>query len=65
MSSPQEIQACIDSCTQTAHSLRAEANTLLCAMERLTTTLGAAHIEMCINSLVNAKTLLDQTLPGG
>jgi len=51
-----EIQECIDSCTQAAQILRAEANTLLCAMERQTATLGAAHIEMCINSLVNAKT---------
>jgi hypothetical protein len=54
----QDIQMMIDSCTQSAHELRSTANSLLCAMERQTTTLGAAHIEMCINSLVQAKTHL-------
>lgn len=58
MATPQEIQECIDSSTQIAHSLRSTANTLLCAMERQTATLGAAHLEMGINSLVQAKTLL-------
>ncbi|HPT88209.1 MAG TPA: hypothetical protein PL004_10195 [Bacillota bacterium] len=37
--------------------LRHAACSMLCAMERQTATLGAAHIEMCINALVNAKTL--------
>ncbi|HYH01660.1 MAG TPA: hypothetical protein VEC37_01020 [Bacillota bacterium] len=55
---PQEIQMLIDSCTQSAHDLRTVANTMLCAMERQTATLGAAHIEMCINSLVQAKSRL-------
>lgn len=58
MVSPQEIQECIDSSTQTAHELRTTANVILCAMERQTATLGAAHLEMGINSLVQAKTLL-------
>lgn len=58
MATSQEIQECIDNCTQSAHALRTVANTLLCAMERQTATLGAAHIEMCINSLVQAKSHL-------
>lgn len=57
MATSEEIQNCIDSCTQSAHMLRQAACSMLCAMERQTATLGAAHIEMCINSLVNAKTL--------
>lgn len=57
MSNPKEIQQCIDNCTQVAHSLRTVANTLTCAMERQTATLGAAHIEMCINACVQAKNL--------
>lgn len=58
MTTPQEIQECIDSCTQSAHSLRTEANTMLCAMNRQTATMGAVNIEMGINSLVQAKTLV-------
>ena len=57
MSNPQQIQECIDSCTQAANTLRSTANGLLCAMERQSATLSAAHIEMCINSCVQAKTL--------
>ena len=57
MSNPQQIQECIDSCTQAANSLRSTANTLLCAMERQSATLGAAHIEMSINACVQAKNL--------
>jgi len=34
LSSPQQIQECIDSCTQAANSLRSSANTLLFSMER-------------------------------
>ncbi len=56
----QEIQTCIDQCTQSANSLRMTANTLLCAMERQTASLGAAHIEMCINACVEAKMLLEK-----
>lgn len=56
MATSQEIQGLIDKCTQSAHELRQTANTFLCAMDRQTTTLGAASIEMCINSLVQAKT---------
>ncbi|HEX3046618.1 MAG TPA: hypothetical protein VHY08_17815 [Bacillota bacterium] len=59
MTTPREIQEVIDNCTESAHQLRTEANTMLCAMERQTTTLGAAHIEMAINSMVQAKTLLE------
>lgn len=55
MANASEIQECIDSCTSSAHQLRTVANSILCAMERQTATLGAAHIEMCINSLVQAK----------
>lgn len=58
MATPQEIQECIDDSTQIAHSLRTEANSMLCAMNRQTATLGAANIEMGINSLVQAKTLV-------
>ncbi len=58
MATSQEVQECIDSCTQSANMLRTEANTMLCAMNRQTATLGAANIEMGINSLVQAKTLL-------
>jgi hypothetical protein len=58
MVNQEQIQECIDSCTQSANTLRATANTLLCAMERQTASLGAAHIEMCINACVQAKTLL-------
>ena len=58
MATSQEIQEYIDSSTQVAHSLRSVANTILCAMQRQTATLGAAHLEMGINSLVQAKTLL-------
>jgi hypothetical protein len=60
MANSQEIQAVIDSCTESAHQLRTVANTMLCAMERQTATLGAAHIEMGINSLVQAKTLAER-----
>jgi hypothetical protein len=58
MLNPAQIQECIDSCTQSAHDLRTTANTLLCAMERQTASLGAARIEMCINACVEAKTIL-------
>lgn len=57
MATSYEIQECIDSCTQSARELRSFANTVLCAMNRLTITLGAAKIEMCINTLVQSKTL--------
>ncbi|HBE80071.1 MAG TPA: hypothetical protein DDW65_20160 [Firmicutes bacterium] len=57
MSNPQQIQECINSSTQAANTLRTTANTLLCAMERQSATMGAAHIEMSINSLVQAKNL--------
>ncbi len=60
MTSPAQIQECIDACTQSAHQLRSTANTLLCAMERQTASLGAAHIEMCINVCVEAKTILSK-----
>lgn len=58
LANSEGIQSCIDSCTETANGLRLVANTMLCAMERQSATLGAAQIEMCINSLVNAKTLI-------
>lgn len=58
MTDPKQVQECIDHCTQAAHSLRSVANTLLCAMERQSASLGAAHIEMGINACVQAKTLL-------
>lgn len=57
MADPDQIQAVIDHCTQTANTLRSEANSMLCAMNRQSITLGAAHIEMCINACVQAKTL--------
>ena len=57
MATSQEIQAVIDDCTQAANTLRTTANSMLCAMNRQSATLGAAHIEMCINSCVQAKTL--------
>ena len=57
LATAQEIQDCIDSCTQAANALRSSANTFLCAMNRQNASLGAAHIEMCINTCVVAKTL--------
>jgi hypothetical protein len=57
MATSQEIQTVIDDCTQAANNLRTVANSMLCAMNRQTATMGAAHIEMCINACVQAKTL--------
>lgn len=55
MATAEDIQHSIDSCTQAAHSLRTTANTMICAMNRQTATMGAVYIEMCINKLVQAK----------
>jgi hypothetical protein len=58
MANAKLIQECIDSCIQSANTLRSAANTLLYAMERQTVTAGAAHIEMCINACVQVKNSL-------
>lgn len=55
MATAEEIQSVIDNCTRSAHTLRSEANTMLCAMNRQTATMGAVYIEMSINKLVQAK----------
>jgi hypothetical protein len=59
MTTPREIQEIIDNCAQAAQQLRTEANAMFCPMERQTTTLGAAHLELAINSLVQAKILIE------
>lgn len=58
MANAQQVQECIDHCTQAANTIRSSANSILCAMNRQSASMGAAHIEMCINACVQAKTLL-------
>ncbi|HEX3032430.1 MAG TPA: hypothetical protein VHS59_09345 [Bacillota bacterium] len=54
MASNQQIQQCIDQCTQAANQLRTTANGITSAAAREMATLGAGHIEMCIRSCEKA-----------
>lgn len=54
MAKSQEIQQCIDQCTQSANMLRSTANGITSAAAREMATLGAGHIEMCIRSCEKA-----------
>lgn len=54
MANKQEVQQCIDKCTQAANMLRSAANGITDATAREMATLGAGHIEMCIRSCEQA-----------
>ncbi len=57
LANKQEVQQCIDMCTQAANTLRSAANTIPNSASREMATLGASHIEMCIRSCEQAKNL--------
>lgn len=57
MANKQEVQQCIDMCTQAANTLRSAANTIPNSASREMATLGAGHIEMCIRSCEHAKNM--------
>ncbi|MCL4440939.1 MAG: hypothetical protein M1609_10245 [Firmicutes bacterium] len=57
MANKQEIQQCIDMCTQAANMLRSAANAIPNSASREMATLGAGHIEMCIRSCEQAKNI--------
>ncbi|MFA5881490.1 MAG: hypothetical protein WC834_04770 [Eubacteriales bacterium] len=50
MANKQEVQQCIDTCTQAANMLRSATNSIPDATSREMASMGAAHIEMCIRS---------------
>ena len=54
MANNQQIQQCIDQCTQAANQLRTTTNSITIAAAREMATLGASHIEMCIRSCEKA-----------
>lgn len=54
MPSKQEIQQCINDCTNAANMLRSTANAIPKSSVREMITLGAGHIEMCIRQCENA-----------
>lgn len=57
MANKQEIQQCIEMCTQAANMLRSAANSIPNSAPREMATLGAGHIEMCIRSCEHAKNM--------
>ena len=57
MANKQEIQQCIDACTQAANMLRSATNSIPDATSREMATMGAAHIEMCIGSCEQTKSM--------
>jgi len=57
LANKQEIQQCIDTCTQAANMLRTATNTIPDATSREMATMGAGHIEMCIRSCEQAKNM--------
>lgn len=58
MANKQEIQQCIDTCTQAANMLRTATNSIPDATSREMSTLGASHIEMCIRSCEDVMKML-------
>lgn len=58
MATTQEIQQCIDECTQAANMLRSATNGITNPASREMGTLGASHIEMCIRTCEQAKKML-------
>ncbi|MDA8211382.1 MAG: hypothetical protein M0021_05820 [Clostridia bacterium] len=54
MANKQEVQQCIDACTQVANRLRTTTNGITSAAAREMATLGAGHVEMCIRSCEKA-----------
>lgn len=54
MANNQQIQQCIDQCTQAANKLRTTTNSITSAAAREMATTGAGHIEMCIRSCEKA-----------
>jgi len=57
LANKQEIQQCIDSCTQASNMLRSAANSVPDAASREMATMGAAHIEMCVRSCEQVKSM--------
>ena len=54
MPDTQAIQQCVQTCTQTANTLRSAANGVNDAAVRDMLTEGAHHVELCIRSCNNA-----------
>jgi hypothetical protein len=53
LTSKQDIQQCIDDCTNAANMIRSSANAIPKSNIREMLTLGAGHIEMCIRQCEN------------
>ena len=54
LANSQQIQQCIDQCTQAANKLRTATNSITSSAAREMATLGAGHLEMCIRSCEKA-----------
>lgn len=57
MAYKDQIQQCIDECTQAAMMLRSAANNIVNAPARKAATAGAEHIETCITECLQAKNI--------
>lgn len=55
MAYKDQIQQCIDECTQAAALLRSAANNIVDASARKAATAGANNIETCISECLQAK----------
>ena len=57
MANKDQIQQCVDECTQAAMTLRSAANNIVDAPARKAATAGAGQIEMCISECLQAKNI--------
>ncbi|MGE5530259.1 MAG: hypothetical protein ACM3X6_14125 [Patescibacteria group bacterium] len=57
MANREQIQQCIDQCTQAAMTLRSAANNIVNASARKAATSGANQIEQCISECLQAKNI--------